>query len=88
VIYGRAGQVVHIVRRAVFDDVRRLDQRRATRADKAALEQGSFWVVRNVDNGSEQLYHLAYLRADGGAAEITAACEFVATEKGPTDVRR
>jgi hypothetical protein len=76
-IYGRSGNVVYVSRRAVLEDVLRIDKRRPDRADKVALAQGSYWIVCDADDGRERLYHLAYLRADGGAAEITAACAAV-----------
>lgn len=73
-IYGRFGDTVTIVRRAVLSDVMKLDKRRADKTDKKAVDAGSYVVIKQ-DDGTERLYHLAYLRADGGAAEITKAIE-------------
>ena len=75
-IYGRFGNVVTIERMAVLADVKVLDNRRADKHDKAALVAGSYVVVRGTDD-KLRLYHLAFLRADGGSREITAAIEAV-----------
>ena len=70
-IYGRWGNVVTVERYAVLADVKRLDGRKPDKQDLAALEAGSYVVVRD-EGGKERLYHQAYLRADDGAREIGA----------------
>ena len=77
-IYGRVGQVVTVKRAAVLEDVEKLDGRKPDDQDREALKAGSYVVVE--DEGTERLYHIAYLRADGGAKEIMDAVEEV--EKG------
>jgi hypothetical protein len=74
-IYGRFGNPVTIKRLAVLADVRALDKRTPDKADKDAIRQGSYVVIE--DDGTLRLYHLAYLRADEGSAEITKAIEGV-----------
>lgn len=73
-IYGRTGDVVTIVRRAVIADVKALEGRTPDKQDREALKNDSYVVVRNED-GKKRLYHLAYLRADGGSREITDTIE-------------
>ena len=68
-IYGRFGDEVTIVRRGELADVEALDHRKPDDQDRRLAEAGSYVVVRRSD-GEEILYHIAYLRADGGAAEI------------------
>lgn len=75
VIYGRAGQPVTIKRLAVLADVQKLDGRKPDRQDREAIKHGSYVVVD--DDGVERLYHLAFLRADDGGREITAAIKAV-----------
>lgn len=77
-IYGRFGAVVTIVRRAVLADVQKYDKRRPDKTDKAAIASGSYVIVRDADTGTERLYHQAYLRADDGQREISAAIEAAA----------
>lgn len=72
-IYGRGGIPVTIKRRAVLDDVRKLEGRRPDKQDREALEQGSYFVVDFGYGQEERLYHLAFLRADDGFREISAA---------------
>lgn len=74
-IYGRAGLPVTIKRRAVMDDVQKLDGRKPGKQDRDAFKNGSYIVVADADTGQERLYHLAFLRADDGSAEITRAIE-------------
>lgn len=74
-IYGRFGGEVELVRVGTLDDVRSLDGRKPDKQDREAIDNGSYVVVRRRDDGKEQLYHLAYLRADGGSLEISAAIE-------------
>lgn len=75
-IYGRSGEPVTIVRRAVLDDVRALDGRTADQQDRDSLKSASYVVVR-FEDGAERLYHLAYLRADDGSAELQVALDAV-----------
>jgi hypothetical protein len=72
-IYGRFGDVVTLVRLGTTDDVRLFNGRAANGEDLRALENNAYVVVRYGDNKEEDLAHIAYLRADGGAAEIDAA---------------
>ena len=81
-IYGRFGDQVEIVRTAVLSDVKRLEGRKPDRQDHDALENGSYVVVRSLDDKRERLYHQAYLRADGGAVEIGNALEEADRTKG------
>jgi len=74
-IYGRFGNPVTIKRRGTLDDVRKLDGRKPDKQDREALALGSYVVVEC--DGKERLYHLAFLRADGGIREIDAAMEAV-----------
>lgn len=67
--------VLTIVRMGTLDDVKKLDKRRPDKIDKQAVELGSYVVV--IQNGKERLYHIGYLRADGGWPEISAAIEAV-----------
>ena len=87
-IYGRFGVEIIIKRRAVLGDVQKLDNRKPDKQDREAIKAGSYWVVDFVGtkdrDGRDRLYHLAYLRADGGIAEIDAACK--ATEDGKTSL--
>lgn len=78
-IYGRFGDTMTIVRRAVLADVQALDKRKPDADDRRALKSGSYVVVQD-DRGTLRLYHLAFLRADDGAPEIMAA--IAATERG------
>ena len=73
-IYGRFGDPVTIKRVATLEDVKLLDGRKPDKQDRDAIEKGSYVVVAE-DDGAERLYHLAYLRADDGSREITAAIE-------------
>ncbi len=75
-IYGRGGYPVKIKRLAVLADIKRLDFRKPDKHDRAALESRSYVVVDVTyerGDSAELLYHLAFLRADGGSREITAA---------------
>lgn len=71
-IYGRSGEPVTIVRLGTLDDIKKLDGRKPDKTDRDAIANGSYLVVRFAD-GEEQVYHQAYLRADGAAQEIAAA---------------
>jgi hypothetical protein len=72
-IYGRFGDPLTIVRRAVLADVKALDGRKPDAKDRQAIANDAYVVVRYADNGKEALYHLALLKADNGAQEIDAA---------------
>lgn len=72
-IYGRLGQEVTIMRKAKLADVEKLDGRKPDKQDREAIKIGSYVVVQ--DGDKTRLYHLAFLRADDGAAEITRALE-------------
>lgn len=78
-IYGRFGVEVRIKRRAVIEDVKRCDNRKPDKQDREAIAAGSYWIVDFVGtkgrDGRDRLYHLAYLRADGGISEIDEACK-------------
>lgn len=77
-IYGRFGDPVAIVRLGTLDDVQSMEGRKPDQADRAAVEIGSYVVVRYLDDRDgrqTRLYHQAYLRADDGSREITAAIE-------------
>jgi len=71
-IYGRFGEECEIVRKATLADVRKLDNRKPDAQDKEALKNGSYVVIR-FPGDVERLYHLAFLRADGGSLEISEA---------------
>jgi hypothetical protein len=72
-IYGRFGNVVTILRKAVLSDVKTLDKRTPDKQDRDAIKQGSYVVVQDNNTKEPRLYHLAYLRADDGIREIDAA---------------
>lgn len=82
-IYGRSGEPCTIVRVGTLADVRTLDNRKPDKTDRAAVESGSYVVVRFVDDDTERLYHLAFLRADGGSLEVTRAIEGLPRERSP-----
>ena len=71
-IYGRTGDVVTVIRRGKLDDVQKLEGRKPDKKDREAVKNDGFVVVRHED-GKEALYHLAFLRADGGSLEISEA---------------
>lgn len=79
-IYGRTGDKVRIVRLGTLADVKKLDRRKPDANDREAVKNDSYVVVQQED-GSERLYHQAFLRADDGSREITAAIRAVC---GPT----
>lgn len=74
-IYGRFGDPITIVRVATLEDVRKLEGRKPDKADLEAVRNGSYVVVRRTDDSAERLYHQAFMRADDGSREITAAIE-------------
>jgi len=63
-----------VLRYGTLADVKTLDNRKPDQIDKDAVDNGSYVVIRQ-DDGQERLYHLAYLRADNGLAEIMAALD-------------
>jgi hypothetical protein len=73
-IYGRFGDVVTIVRVGTLEDVSKLDGRKPDKQDRENVKNGGYVVVR-FDDGSEQLCHQAFLRADEGQREISRAIE-------------
>jgi len=83
-IYGRWGSVVTIVREGTLEDVRKLDQRKPDKQDKQAQEAGSYVVVR-FEDGMEQLYHLGFLRADDGFAEVVRGMRAAGIKNRVTD---
>lgn len=68
-VYGRTGDVVAINRLATIEDVEKHEGREVDTQDLEALENGSYVIVTQ-DDGSERLYHQAFLRATNGLAEI------------------
>lgn len=72
-IYGRFGQEVEVVRVAILVDVKRLDHRKPDKADRDAIRNGFYVVIRLLEDKKEQLYHKGLLRADGGLREIDEA---------------
>lgn len=74
-IYGRFGHELTIERMAVLADIKPLTGRKPDKIDKQSIENGSYVVVVHKDDGKRDLYHLGYLRADGGFAEISKAIE-------------
>lgn len=82
-IYSRFGEVITIERYATLADVTRLDRRKPDAQDRKAVKSKSYVIVRFAD-GSEQLYHLAFLRADGALPEIMNAVRAAAGETETT----
>jgi len=68
-VYGRTGDVVTIKRLATIEDVEKLEGREVDTQDLEALENGSYVIVTQ-DDGSERMYHQAFLRATNGSVEI------------------
>lgn len=81
-IYGRFGDELTLVRRGTLADVQNLDGRTPDDRDRQNIEHGVYVVARANDNGKEYLYHLAYLRADDGIAEIETALNALDKEAG------
>lgn len=71
-IYGRWGDQVTILRLATVEDVYRSEGRGSDLADRVAVSQDAYLLVRHDDDGSESVTARCYLRADGGGAEIDA----------------
>lgn len=80
-IYGRFGHALTIERMATIDDVKPLTGRRPDKVDREAIANGSYVVVTYQDNGKRDLYHLGYLRADNGWAEIGPIIESLKTKE-------
>lgn len=80
-IYGRFGNPLKVLRMGTLDDVQKLDGRKPDKQDRAAIESGSY-VVCSEEDGTERLYHQAFIRADGGAREIGAAIDALEAAKG------
>lgn len=71
-IYGRFGNPITILRAGTLEDVKQLDKRKPDKHDRANVKHGGYVVVRD-ERGKERLYHLAFMRADDGFAEIAKA---------------
>lgn len=86
-IYGRFGVELIIKRRAVLADVKALDKRKPDKQDRDALAAGSYWVCDFKDatgpDSRDRLYHLGYMRADGGLGEIESAVIALGDKLGP-----
>lgn len=70
--------LMSIERIAVIEDVKRLDKRKPDKVDREAIRLGSYVVCKALDGsraGREELYHIGYLKAEGGWPEIHAAIE-------------
>jgi len=82
-IYGRFHSeefpnVLTVERVATLDDVKKLEGRRPDATDRKAVQLGSYVVMKAQDGsraGKEELYHIAYLKADDGWKEISAAID-------------
>lgn len=68
-IYSRFGEPVSIARLATLDDIDVFERRRPDAQDRFAIDLDALVIVRFHDGG-EQLYNVAYLRADAGFSEI------------------
>ncbi len=81
-------EILTMVRAGTLDDVKKLDGRRPDAADRVNVRAGSYVVVRNA-SGTERLYHVGRLKADGGWKEISEALEAIGVaEAGPPAPRR
>ncbi len=83
-IYGRFGDKVKIVRIGTLEDVKKLDGRKPDKQDREAVKTGSYVVVEQ-DDGRKRLYHLAYIRADNGAREVSDVIRTVAPPEWLTE---
>lgn len=74
-IYGRTGLPVKIARAATIADVEKLDGRKPDKRDREAIRCGCYLVCTYPDHpeAGERLYHIGFLKADRGAAEISEA---------------
>lgn len=85
-IYGRFGDEVQILREGTIEDVKTLDKRKPDKQDRDCLESCSYVVV--LDSwGFERLYHLGFLRADGGFTEVVEAMRKVGIQNKVTAPR-
>lgn len=82
-VYGRTGDVVTINRLATIEDVEKHEGREADTQDLEALENGSYVIVTQ-DDGSERLYHQAFLRATNGSVEIGQVIDALVSAQGET----
>lgn len=74
-IYDRFGAPITLERYANADDVKRLEQRKKLdKHDQKALESRAY-LVAALQDGTEELVHIAYVRADDGLREIVRAIE-------------
>lgn len=71
-IYSRFHEPVRKLRVATIPDVRRLAKRQHDEADVRDIREETLLVAVYKD-GTEDLVHIAFLRADGGAEEIARA---------------
>jgi len=75
-IYSRFGDPCRLVRFATTADVKNYERRRADKQDKARTSEGWRFIAEWTDEaeptlrGKDFLADIAYLRADGGLAEI------------------
>lgn len=81
-IYGRFGHKLTIERKATLEDIKPLTGRKPDKQDREALKHGSYWVGKYIDDGKEDLHHLGFLKADGGAAEVSARLREIDPEGG------
>jgi hypothetical protein len=72
-IYDKWSYQLKILNIATAEDVERLEGRTPDEHDLNALRLEAYVVARNADalsSHTDRIYHIAYLRADGGIAEI------------------
>jgi len=72
-IYDRWGTGLKILNVATADDVERLEKRKLDAYDRTALRERTYVVARDenaLGSHTDRIFHLMYLRADGGLAEI------------------
>lgn len=74
-IYDRCGDRITMLRYASEDDVFRCEGRKPDKTDRTQLDQLSYVVVEYQDTKKEAVFHITYLKADGGAQEIDAVME-------------
>lgn len=74
-IYGRFGDPLTIVRLAVLEDVETFDGEPPDDVDKANVEAGAYVIVKYAETGKLNLYHIGFLKADGGSNEIQEAID-------------
>lgn len=70
-IVSRWGGDIVLEREATLKDIRPLDHRKADKQDAERISYGMLWVGYLTTSPSEKrIFDLAFLRADGGWAEI------------------